>query len=315
MSLAHCERRGKPCLDWPEPTLVSHTWYHARLIQPGGAHDQRRSDLLPPIRLSGVLHVLAVASGKGGVGKTTVAVNLALALGQEGLRVGLFDADLYGPNVPLMLGIQRQPTTTRALNIPVARTDRVPYIPPFARFGLKVMSLGLVMGETDTVVADARFAGRMLRQTLQDVVWGELDILLLDFPPGTGEPQQTLLKTMQIDGVLLVTTPQDLSLMDTSRSLGLFQQAQVPILGVIENMSSLTCPHCGEPIDVFARSGRAWTIGNQVLSQLGSIPLATTISRGIDAGHPLMQAVPDAPEATAFRQIATEVSKKLGLRA
>jgi ATP-binding protein involved in chromosome partitioning len=118
----------------------------------------------------------------------------------------------------------------------------VPYIPPLERFGLKVMFLGLVLGEVDTAVADARFAGRMLRQTLQDVLWGDLDLLLLDFPPGTGKPQQTLLKTIHIDGVLIVTTPQDLSLMDTSRSLGLLQQAGVPILGVIGNMSSLTCP-------------------------------------------------------------------------
>jgi ATP-binding protein involved in chromosome partitioning len=261
-----------------------------------------------------VSHVLAIASGKGGVGKTTVAVNLALALYQGCLRIGLFDADLYGPNVPLMLGIQRQPLTTKPLNIPVARTDRVPYIPPLERFGLKVMSLGLALGEIDTVVADARLAGRMLRQTLQDVVWGDLDILLLDFPPGTGEPQQTLLHTISIDGVLMVTTPQDLSLMDTSRSLGLFQRAGVPILGVIENMSSLTCPHCGEAIEVFSRSARQWTVGDQALAQLGSIPMATTISRGIDAGHPLMQAAPDAPEAIAFRQIAAEVCRKLGLR-
>jgi ATP-binding protein involved in chromosome partitioning len=244
-----------------------------------------------------------------------VAVNLALALCQDGLRVGLFDADLYGPNVPLMLGMQRQPTTTKALNIPVARTDRVPYIPPLQRFGLKVMSLGLVLGESDTIMADTRFAGRMLRQTLQDVLWGTLDILLLDFPPGTGEPQPTLLRTTQIDGVLIVTTPQDLSLMDTSRSLGLFQQAGIPILGVIENMSSLTCPHCGETIDVFSRSGRQWAVGDAALSQLGQIPMATTISRGIDAGHPLMQAVPDAPEAMAFRQVAAAVARKLGLRA
>jgi ATP-binding protein involved in chromosome partitioning len=171
------------------------------------------------------------------------------------------------------------------------------------------------MGEIDTVVADARFAGRMLRQTLQDVVWGDLDILFLDFPPGTGEPQQTLLKTIHIDGVLMVTTPQDLSLMDTSRSLGLFQQAGVPILGVIENMSALTCPHCGETIEVFSRSVRQWTVGDTALSQLGHIPMATTISRCIDAGYPLMQAVPDAAEAMAFRQIASAVSRKLGLRA
>jgi len=269
---------------------------------------------LPTLPIPGISHVLAVASGKGGVGKTTVAVHLALALCQDGLRVGLFDADLYGPNVPLMLGIQRQPTTTKPLNIPVVRASRTPYIPPLERFGLKVMSLGLVLGETDTITADARFAGRMIRQTLQDVLWGELDILLLDFPPGTGEPQQTLLKTIHIDGVLIVTTPQDLSLMDTSRSLGLFQQTGVPILGVIENMSALYCPHCGESIEIFFSSTRQWAVRDQALLQLGSIPLAATISRVIDAEHPLLRAAPEVPEAVALRQIASAVARRLGLR-
>jgi ATP-binding protein involved in chromosome partitioning len=198
-----------------------------------------------------------VASGKGSVGKTAVAVNLALALRQAGVRVGLFDADLYGPNVPLLLGVQRQPAAAgKPLNIPVVRTGRRPYIPALERFGLRVMSLGLVLGDTDTIIADAAFAGRMIRQTFQDVMWGDLEVLLLDFPPGTGEPQQTLLRTIHLDGVLLVTTPQDLSFMDTSRSLGLFRQSGVPILGVIENMSYLHCPHCGEPIEVFVRSQR-----------------------------------------------------------
>jgi ATP-binding protein involved in chromosome partitioning len=269
---------------------------------------------MPTIRIPGVAHVLAVASGKGGVGKTTVAVNLALALHQDGVRVGLFDADLYGPNVPLMFGVRRQPATSKPLNIPVARTDRQPYIPPLQCFGVKVMSLGLVLGDTDTIMADAGFAGRMIRQTLQDVVWGDLDVLLVDFPPGTGEPQQTLLKTIHLDGVLLVTTPQDLSLMDTSRSLGLFRQTGVPILGVIENMSYLHCPHCGEPIEVFTRSQQGWAIHDTAGEPLGRIPLHNAISRGIDAAHPLLQAVPDAAEAVAFRHIAAQVSRKLGLR-
>jgi ATP-binding protein involved in chromosome partitioning len=258
--------------------------------------------------------VLAVASGKGGVGKTTVAVNLALALRLDGLRVGLFDADLHGPNIPLMLGMPPKPSAGKPLNIPVVRSDRRPYIPPLERFGLKAMSLGFLMGDADTIRADGPLAARMIGRTLQDVLWGELDILLLDFPPGTGEPQQTLLNTVHFDGVVLVTTPQDLSLMDTSRSLGLFRQAGVRILGVVENMSFLYCPHCGEPIEVFARSQREWAITDTVCEQLGRIPLHITLSRGIDTGHPLLQTTPDSPEAMAFRRLAAKVSRKVGLR-
>ncbi len=267
---------------------------------------------MPPsssaIRIANTSHILAVASGKGGVGKTTVAVNLALALHQNGARVGLFDADLYGPNVPLMLGMRRKASSSGRLQIPITRTDRTPYIPPIERFGLKVMSIGLVLGDTDTIKLDAGVAGRLLRQTLQDVMWGKLDFLLLDFPPGTGEPQNTLLRAIETDGVLIVTTPQDLSLMDTGRSLGVFRQAGVPILGIIENMSYLYCPHCGESVEVFSRSEREWAVEDVALTQLGRIPMDIAISRSIDAGHPLMQAVPDAPEAMAFRDIAAKVA-------
>ena len=269
---------------------------------------------MPTLHVPGISHVLAVASGKGGVGKTTIAVNLALALRQTGARVGVFDADLYGPNVLPMLGVRRQSGAGKPLNIPVVRTDRKPYIPPLERFGLQVMSLGLVLGETDTIIADARFAGRMICQTLQDVVWGELDVLVLDFPPGTGEPQQTLLRTIHIDSVLLVTTPQDLSLMDTGRSVGLFHQIGVPILGVIENMSYLHCPHCGEPIEVFARSQHQWAITDTAVEQLGRLPMHVAMSRSIDADHPLLQTAPDSPEAVALRHMAAQVSRKLGLQ-
>jgi ATP-binding protein involved in chromosome partitioning len=274
----------------------------------------RRLHVLPTLRIPGIAHVVAVASGKGGVGKTTIAVNLALALHHDGVRVGLFDADLHGPNIPLMLGIRPKASTGRPLNIPVVRTDRRPYIRPWERFGLKAMSLGLLVGDTDTIIADGPLAARMIRQTLQDVLWGELDVLLLDFPPGTGEPQRTLLNTIHLDGVLLVTTPQDLSLMDTSRSLGLFRQTGVPILGVIENMSFLYCPHCGEPIEVFARSQREWAITNDVCEQLGRIPLHMTLSREIDTAHPLLQTIPNSLEAMAFRRLAAEVSRRVGLR-
>jgi ATP-binding protein involved in chromosome partitioning len=213
-----------------------------------------------------------------------------------------------------MFGIHPKPPVGRPLNIPVVQTERRPYIPPLECCGLKAMSLGLLMGDTETVLADGPLAARMMRQTLLDVLWGELDVLFLDFPPGTGEPQQTLLNTIHLDGVLLVTTPQDLSLMDTSRSLGLFRQMGVPILGVIENMSFLSCPHCGEPIEVFARSQWEWAITDTVCEQLGRIPLHISLSRGIDAIHPLMQTSPDSPEAMAFRRLAAKVSRKVGLR-
>jgi ATP-binding protein involved in chromosome partitioning len=268
---------------------------------------------LSNLRIPGIAYVLAVASGKGGVGKTTVAVNLALALHQGGVRVGLFDADLHGPNIPLMLGVALKPSAGKPLNIPVVRADPKPYIPPLERFGLKSMSLGLLVGDTDTIFADGPLAGRMICRTLQDVIWGELDVLLLDFPPGTGEPQRTLLNTLHFDGVVLVTTPQDLSLMDTSRSVGLFRQKGVPILGVIENMSFLYCPHCGEPIEVFARSQREWAITDTAFEQLGRIPLHMSLSRGIDTAHPLLQSTPDSPEAMALRRLAAEVSRKVGL--
>jgi ATP-binding protein involved in chromosome partitioning len=264
---------------------------------------------LPKIRLTGIKRVIAVASGKGGVGKTTVAVNLSLAMRHLNAGVGLFDADLYGPNVPWMLGIRRK-ESARGF-IPVARSSREPYIPPVERFGLKTMSIGFVMGEKTPIVPDSVLAGEVIRQTLRDVVWGELDYLLIDLPPGTGEPQQTLLRRIQMDGVLIVTTPQDLSFMDAGRSIGLFQQAGVPILGVIENMSYLHCPHCGEPIEVFHHSQQAWVIEDEKIELLGRIPMDIAISRGIDSGHPLVQSAPEALEARAFLEIAGKVKEKM----
>jgi ATP-binding protein involved in chromosome partitioning len=259
-----------------------------------------------------ITRTLAVASGKGGVGKTTVSVNLALALAATGARVGLFDADIYGPNVPLMLGVRRSAPANPMATIAVARAgDAPPSISPLERFGLKVMSIGLIVGEGDTVMPDSNFAGRIVTQTLRDVRWGELDYLLIDLPPGTGEPQQSLVQQFTLDGVVIVTTPQDLSLLDASRSLGLFRQAGVRLLGLVENMSYLTCPHCGERIEVFHHSERRWDIQNSELPLLGQIPLDAAISRGIDAGHPLVQAAPDSTDAQAFRDIAAQVAQAL----
>ena len=264
------------------------------------------------IRIPNIARTLAVASGKGGVGKTTVSVNLALALAVEGARVGLFDADIYGPNVPLMLGVRRKVGANPLATIAVARAGEArPYIPPLTRYGISIMSIGLIVGETDTVMPDSHFAGRIVTQTIRDVLWGELDYLLIDLPPGTGEPQQSLVQTIALDGAVIVTTPQDLSLLDASRSLGLFRQAGVPLLGVIENMSYLTCPHCGERIEVFHHSERRWAVQEGELPLLGQIPMDAAISRGIDAGHPLVQTAPDSTDAQAFRVIAARIAEKL----
>jgi ATP-binding protein involved in chromosome partitioning len=264
-------------------------------------------------RLPGVAHTVAIASGKGGVGKTTVSVNLALALAAGGARVGLFDADIYGPNVPLMLGVRRTTPANPMATLAVARAgDAPPSITPLERFGIKVMSIGLIVGETDTVMPDSNFAGRIVTQTLRDVRWGQLDYLLIDLPPGTGEPQQSLVQQIALDGAVIVTTPQDLSLLDSSRSLGLFRQAGVPLLGLIENMSYLECPHCGERIEVFHHSDRRWAIQNGDLQMLGQIPMDAAISRGIDAGHPLVQTAPDSADARAFREIAVKLTTQLG---
>jgi len=261
--------------------------------------------------LASVTHILAVGSGKGGVGKTTVTVNLALALAGRGLRVGIFDADIYGPNVPLMLGIRRAQAASGLAFVPVARVDQAPYIPPLARYGLHVMSIGLLLGEQQTIMPAPAFAGRIVTQTLWDVAWPPLDYLLIDLPPGTGEPQQSLLQAVDIAGVVIVTTPQDLSLLDAGRFLGLFRQAGTRILGVVQNMSDLHCPHCGERIEIFYHSPEAWRVEGEELEVLGRIPLALAISRGIDAHHPLMQTAPAGPEGRAFQEIAARLVAQL----
>jgi ATP-binding protein involved in chromosome partitioning len=263
-----------------------------------------------PQRIQGVERLLVVASGKGGVGKTTVTVNLALALALSGARVGLFDADIYGPNVPLMLGVRRTASGAGGM-LPIARAASEPYIAPLERYGLRVMSIGLLVAEDEAVMPDPHDAGRIVTQTLRDVRWGALDYLLVDLPPGTGEPQHSLLRAFAVDGAVAVTTPQDLSLLDASRSLAMFRQAGVPIVGAIENMSFLHCPHCGERIEVFHRSERAWAVEDESVELLGRVPMDIGISRGISAGHPLLQTTPDAAGALVFRDIAARVRAKM----
>lgn len=274
------------------------------------------SDIIPDMKrlMPSVRKIVAVASGKGGVGKTTTAVNLALALAQTGAKVGIYDADLYGPNVALMLGVRRSKSKV-SVNpvgmIPTVRASSQPYIPPLERFGLKVMSIGLLMGSNDAITPDPRAAGDIIRQTLQDVLWGGLDYLVLDLPPGTGEPQQTLLRTIQIHGVVIVTTPQEMSLMDASRSIGLYERAGVPVLGVVENMSYLNCPHCGEPVEIFPRGDDAWTVQDDKLEILGRVPLDPNVGRRVDLDHPLLKES-IGHDDNIFQQIAATVIAKVG---
>jgi ATP-binding protein involved in chromosome partitioning len=265
----------------------------------------------PKLWLSGVRHTVAVASGKGGVGKTTVTVNLALALQQSGARVGVFDADIYGPNVPLMLGVHQRRASEAF--VPVVRPKMAKaYIKPLERFGLKLMSVGLIMSEAQVINPPADAVGQLVVQTLRDVVWGELDYLLIDLPPSAGQPQADLLKSIKVDGVVIVTTPQDLSLLDASRSLQMFRQADVPILGVVENMSYFVCPHCNQQHQIFQRSQRWRPPVLEDVAVIGRIPLAPEISRAVNQADPLVHGHPDSPQAQAFMEIAAVLREQLG---
>lgn len=264
------------------------------------------------IQLPTVQHVLAVASGKGGVGKTTVTVNLALALQQTGARVGIFDADIYGPNVPLMLGVHRRKKGKGYLATARARTA-VPTIPPLHRYHLAIMSIGLLVAE-DEVIDPARSSnavGQMAVQTIKDVMWGELDYLLLDLPPSAGQPQADLIKFVPLDGAVIVTTPQDLSLLDAGRSLNLFAKAGVPILGIVENMSTFVCPSCGEVHEIFQRSSQWQPPALDDAPLLGRIPLTPAISQGINKADPLLHGDPHSPHAQAFLDIAQLLRRRL----
>jgi ATP-binding protein involved in chromosome partitioning len=237
---------------------------------------------------------LAIASGKGGVGKNTVTLNLALGLTSLGLRVGVFDADLYGPDVPYLLGIRRK--TTVLGGVPIARRESEPYIKPVERLGLSVMSVGFLVADADAVLSDPRAAGAIVRQTFADVDWGEADVLLLDLPPGTGEPQQTLIAGGLIDAALIVTTPQDLSWLDGGRSLSLFREHNLPVLGLIDNMSFLECPHCGERIELATRKDDDWPLAS--LERLGAFPFEVGTATAL-ADHDAPAARCAAREAAA----------------
>lgn len=269
---------------------------------------------------SDIQHIIAVGSCKGGVGKTTTAVNLAYALRRMGLKVGLFDADLYGPNLPLMFGQKAGSGGTMRASlagseeisfIPIMRADRNPYIKPLSRFGLKVMSMGMFFSQNETIRDPGSIGARMLIQTLRDVLWECLDVLVIDLPPGTGEPQQTFMKTINMDGVIVVTTMDAVAQMDTVRSLKLYRDAGIPILGTVENMSFVTCPECGLAVPLMNRESSMW---NQLesLTPLGRIPFDQALGKPIDSSHPLTFAALDSQIAKSLLSLAENVIRKLG---
>lgn len=247
----------------------------------------------PPI--AGVKNLIAVGSGKGGVGKTTVAVNLAVALSQLGAKVGLMDADVYGPNVPLMMGINQSP---------VAHGDR---IQPLEQYGVKLMSMGFLNPGDRPVIWRGPMLHSVIQQFLRNVEWGDLDYLVIDLPPGTGDVQLSLIQTTPIGGAVVVTTPSDVSLEDARKAVHMFDQVKVPVLGIVENMSYLLCPHCNERIDVFSTGGGRRTAEQMQVHFLGELPLDPAVRVGGDTGRPVV-----LTEAGAgFRPLAVAVMRRL----
>lgn len=242
--------------------------------------------------LPGVRHILAVASGKGGVGKSTVAANLAVALAQTGAAVGLMDADIYGPNIPIMMGVKDRPDT---------EDDR---IVPLQSHGVKLMSMGFITGDNVPVIWRGPLITKMIQQFLHNVAWGDLDYLLLDLPPGTGDVQITVRQSVYIAGAVIVTTPQRLALEDVKRGILMFKQVDVPIFGVIENMSAFICPRCQTRTDIFSHGGGLRMCEQIGVPFLGEIPLDPKIREAGDAGVPIVVGRPDSPQAGAFRRIA-----------
>jgi ATP-binding protein involved in chromosome partitioning len=252
-------------------------------------------------------NVIAVTSGKGGVGKSTVSLNLALALVQRDLRVGLLDADFYGPDIPLMVNLKRSQLRERWLLGRAAGQGGAVRHEPVERYGLKLMSVGFLISEAQALTLPAPLIHSALRQLLHDVAWGALDFLLIDTPPGTADLQQELLQQVHLSGALIVVGPQDVAHLDGRKVVDVLRAGSVPIIGGVENMADLTCPHCGEVVDVFPRAAPSRTIWAEGVTQLASIPLDPAVAAAGNGRAPLLLAAPEGPQAEAFRRLADRV--------
>ncbi len=257
--------------------------------------------------LRGVKNTIAVASGKGGVGKSTVAANLAVQLARDGAKVGLLDADIYGPSIPLMFGLQnakpaaKQVTETKVMMVPLEAE------------GIKIMSIGFLVDPDTAVVWRGPMASGALKQFITDVDWGELDYLIFDLPPGTGDIQLTLVQSISLTGALIVTTPQDIALADATKGIRMFEKVHVPVLGIVENMSYFICGHCGEREEIFAHGGGRTAAASFGVPFLGELPINTAIRIGSDTGHPIVATAPDSPSGKAFSEIASAMARQVSI--
>ncbi len=250
--------------------------------------------------IPGIAAVIAVASGKGGVGKSTTALNLALGLRDLGLRVGLLDADIYGPSVPRLTGIHEKP---------VLDDDRK--MIPIRRFGLAIMSIGFLVEEDTAMIWRGPMVMSAITQMLRDVAWGTLDVLVVDMPPGTGDAQLTLAQNVPLKGAIIISTPQDLSLIDARRGMAMFRKVNVPVLGIVENMSYFQCPHCGTKSDIFGHGGARHEAERLGVPFLGEVPLHISIRAASDSGTPVVDSEPDGPHAAIYRAIGAKVRDQL----
>jgi ATP-binding protein involved in chromosome partitioning len=248
------------------------------------------------LEVPGVRTIVAVASGKGGVGKSTVAINLALGLAARGLAVGVMDSDIYGPSIPRMVGIDRKPSS------PDGKT-----IIPLENHGLKVMSMGFLVPEDTPMIWRGPMVVSAIEQMLRDVQWGELDVLVVDMPPGTGDAQLSLSQRVPLTGAVIISTPQDIALLDARKGLNMFRKVEVPVLGIVENMSYFLCPHCGERSEIFGHGGAREEAERLGVPFLGEIPLHIAIRTTSDSGNPITISAPDSPQAGAFHALAEKV--------
>ncbi len=263
----------------------------------GAGEGGARAPLLPDVGA-----IIAVASGKGGVGKSTVACNLALGLARLGLSVGLLDADIYGPSLPRMMGATGRPSTD----------DAGKTLIPMAAHGLKCMSIGFMVAEDSPMIWRGPMVMSALEQMLRDVAWGALDVLVVDMPPGTGDAQLTMAQRVPLAGAVIVSTPQDIALLDARKGLNMFRKVNVPVLGIVENMSFFHCPKCGERSDIFGHGGARADAEAYGVDFLGEVPLHMAIRSAGDGGAPIVVGAPESPEATAFMTVAAAVRDRLG---
>ncbi len=268
-------------------------------VNTGGAPNpdptKGQEDLIPTVK-----HTVAISSGKGGVGKSTVAVNLAVALAQQGAKVGLMDADMYGPNVPMMMGIRKQPEQQDGKLLPAES------------HGVKLISMGFFVPEETPLTWRGPMIHTAIQQFFRDVLWGELDYLLIDLPPGTGDAQLSISQLVPLSGAVIVTTPQEVALHDSRKGLVMFQKVNVPLLGIIENMSHFICGKCGERTEIFSYGGGERAAEKLGIPFLGRIPIDPAIRAGGDAGMPIVVANPNSPQAKAFMEIASALIARLG---